>query len=44
MKKKLTKRELEERTQRRKTLITRIVGFTLIAVMIFALCANLFIK
>ena len=39
----LTKRELEERKHRREVLIKRICGFLLIAVMVFALCANAFL-
>jgi len=40
----LTKREKIELKEKRRVLVTRIVGFILIAVMVFALCANAFIK
>lgn len=43
-KKELTKRELEERKQRRHVLVVRIVGFLVIAVMILTLCASMFSK
>ena len=39
----LTKREIEERKHRRDVMIKRVLGFLLIAVMVFALCANAFL-
>ena len=41
-KKELTKRELEERRQKRLVLRNRIIGFFVIAVMVLAVCAQAF--
>ena len=43
-KKQLTKRELEDLKKKRHTLMVRVIGYAVIAVMVLTLCASLFTK